>query len=390
MTMAALKILCSRIPWCEPAVLESALELALEIAREGREGRRIGTLFTVGKSDAILAASRALILDPLAGHVPSRTHVTDPDLRGTIKELAQLDGAFVISEDGTVVAACRYLDASVEQIALPLGFGSRHLAAASISQRVGARRHRGLRERRRACVSCRADRGNADPGAVAVGPPPHAAQRRRRRSRRSATSGNDVFAERRGRGLVRYFMRVGGTTRREEKRMSMNWMRIALVGTILTIGGPVLAVAQSSQTKTDPYTWNGEFVSLETAAKTMTVKSRVAYQEAISELKHFKVGDRVWIAWSGIHDSSDAVRQVRRSEAGRKIDETLMLPAELVSTEAPNQYLTIRVKVPESGLSAINTVKPGEWVTVTSRHRPSSDDEAVVAVRPYGVRTTTE
>jgi diadenylate cyclase len=44
----------------------------------------------------------------------------------------------VISEAGTVVAACRYLDASVEQIVLPLGLGSRHLAAASISQRLGA------------------------------------------------------------------------------------------------------------------------------------------------------------------------------------------------------------------------------------------------------------
>jgi len=138
MTIAALKSLCSRIPWCEPAVLESVLELALEIAREGREGRRIGTLFTVGKADEVLAASRALILDPLAGHAPARTHISDPDLRGTLKELAQLDGAFVISHAGIVLAACRYLDASVEQIDLPLGFGSRHMAAASISQRLGA------------------------------------------------------------------------------------------------------------------------------------------------------------------------------------------------------------------------------------------------------------
>ena len=137
MTIAALKQLCSRIPWCEPDVLESTLELALEIAREGREGRRIGTLFTLGKTEAVLAASRALILDPLAGHTPARTHISDPDLRGTIKELAQLDGAFVISELGTVVAAARYLDASVEHIDLPLGFGSRHLAAASISQALG-------------------------------------------------------------------------------------------------------------------------------------------------------------------------------------------------------------------------------------------------------------
>jgi diadenylate cyclase len=138
MTIAALKKLCGQIPWCEPAVLESTLEMALEIAREGREGRRIGTVFTLGKAEAVLAASRALILDPLAGHTPARTYISDPDLRGTIKELAQLDGAFVISELGTVVAACRYLDASVEQIDLPLGFGSRHLAAASISQTLGA------------------------------------------------------------------------------------------------------------------------------------------------------------------------------------------------------------------------------------------------------------
>ena len=59
----------------------------------GREGRRIGTLFTIGKADEVLAASRALILDPLAGHAPARTHISDPNLRGTIKELAQLDGA---------------------------------------------------------------------------------------------------------------------------------------------------------------------------------------------------------------------------------------------------------------------------------------------------------
>ena len=137
MTPAALRTLCSRVPWYEPTVLEAALELTLEIAREGREGRRIGTLFTIGKADAVLAVSGALILDPLAGHGPARTHITDPDFRGTIKELAQLDGAFVVTEAGIVVAACRYLDASVEQIELPLGFGSRHLAAASISERVG-------------------------------------------------------------------------------------------------------------------------------------------------------------------------------------------------------------------------------------------------------------
>jgi diadenylate cyclase len=54
-------------------------------------------------------------------------------LRGTVKELAQLDGAFVVSNDGFVVSACRYLDAAASDVTLPLGLGSRHLAGGSIS-----------------------------------------------------------------------------------------------------------------------------------------------------------------------------------------------------------------------------------------------------------------
>jgi DNA integrity scanning protein DisA with diadenylate cyclase activity len=58
--------------------------------------------------------------------------VSSPDLRGTIKELAQLDGAFVVSREGVFVSACRYLDAVASEVELPLGLGSRHLAAANI------------------------------------------------------------------------------------------------------------------------------------------------------------------------------------------------------------------------------------------------------------------
>ena len=47
--------------------LESLIQLAFEIAREGREGRRIGTLFTLGDEQAVLAKSRSLILNPLEG-----------------------------------------------------------------------------------------------------------------------------------------------------------------------------------------------------------------------------------------------------------------------------------------------------------------------------------
>lgn len=125
-------ILC-QVTEYDPTILESLIELAVEIAREGREGRRIGTLFTLGDEQAVLSKSRPLILDPLAGHAQALRHVSDANLRGTIKELAQLDGAFVVSYDGVVLSACRYLDAITSKVDLPLGLGSRHIAAANMS-----------------------------------------------------------------------------------------------------------------------------------------------------------------------------------------------------------------------------------------------------------------
>ena len=181
MTTSVLEKLCCQIPWCQPAILESTLELALEIAREGREGRRIGTLFTLGKADAVLAASRPLILDPLVGHAPAQTHITDPDLRGTIKELAQLDGAFVISEAGTIVAACRYLDASVEQIELPLGLWKPTLGGCFSVSEAWRDRDCRVREWRGPGVLRRPARSRSHPRAVAARPTPRSTRQARRR-----------------------------------------------------------------------------------------------------------------------------------------------------------------------------------------------------------------
>src|SRR5437764_6392877 len=127
-------ILC-QITEYDPDVLESLIELAVAIAREGREGKRIGTLFMLGDENAVLARSRSLILDPLLGHPESARHITDVNLRGTVKELAQLDGGFVVSQAGIVLSACRYLDgiAAEVEVEVPLGLGSRHIAAANMS-----------------------------------------------------------------------------------------------------------------------------------------------------------------------------------------------------------------------------------------------------------------
>ncbi len=130
--------ICSEKRGVNVDTLEQVLILAVEIAREGREGRKIGTIFTIGDPDAVLTRSRPLVLDPLKGHPADVRRITDPNTRETLKELAQLDGAFIISDDGVALSAARYLDADTSGIDLPLGLGSRHMAAASITLRTGA------------------------------------------------------------------------------------------------------------------------------------------------------------------------------------------------------------------------------------------------------------
>ncbi len=125
--------ICTAEREVDPRILRPLIILAIEIAREGREGRKIGTLFVVGDEKRVLDLSTELILDPLYGHPEEKKHIEDTDVRETIKELAQLDGAFIISNDGVAVSAARYIEINRRPADLPLGLGSRHLAAASIT-----------------------------------------------------------------------------------------------------------------------------------------------------------------------------------------------------------------------------------------------------------------
>jgi diadenylate cyclase len=119
------------------AALEELIELAVELAREGREGRKIGTLFVFGDHEAVLARSRPLLLDPLKGHDAALRHIGRPELRETIKELAQLDGAFVVDGGGTFIAAARYVETELNG-SFSLGLGTRHAAGASITSTTSA------------------------------------------------------------------------------------------------------------------------------------------------------------------------------------------------------------------------------------------------------------
>jgi diadenylate cyclase len=116
-----------------PEVFEGVLNLAIELANQGREGKPVGTIFTLGDHEKVLQLSRQLVMNPFHGYPEEDRNILDPDLRETIREFSAIDGAFVIRDDGVVMAAGRHLNAALEGGELPRGLGSRHVAGAGIT-----------------------------------------------------------------------------------------------------------------------------------------------------------------------------------------------------------------------------------------------------------------
>ncbi len=118
--------------------LRLVVDLACEIGREGREGKPVGTLFVVGNHRKVMSLSQEQVHDPFRGYSKAERMLRNPRVRESMKELAQIDGAFIISADGVVQAAGRHLRASAENLTLSKGLGSRHWAAAEISKATDA------------------------------------------------------------------------------------------------------------------------------------------------------------------------------------------------------------------------------------------------------------
>ncbi len=136
LTVRDLRQLKTRIPL---DTLKTVVDLAVDVGREGREGKPVGSLFVVGDHRKVLSYCRPMGFDPLRGYSRTERQLSDSKVREGVKEIAQLDGAFVVSSDGHVVAGAQQLNAPRStDLSLPKGFGARHWAAAEISRATTA------------------------------------------------------------------------------------------------------------------------------------------------------------------------------------------------------------------------------------------------------------
>ena len=118
--------------------LRIVVDTAVAIGREGREGKAVGTMFIVGDHQKVLKESRPGGFDMVKGYSAKERSMFDPKTREGIKELAQLDGMFVINSDGVVEGSARIIDTSPVEITMTKGLGSRHFSGAAISKNTEA------------------------------------------------------------------------------------------------------------------------------------------------------------------------------------------------------------------------------------------------------------
>ncbi|MGC8816762.1 MAG: diadenylate cyclase [Candidatus Hadarchaeum sp.] len=116
-------------------VLAAAVELSLDLAKSGPDGKPLGASFVVGDVKAVLRLSRQLMINPFKSY---KVSIRDRRQWDLLKKYAFFDGAFIVDDEGVVVAAQRYLDANVS-VEIPPGLGTRHLAVAAITAATRAK-----------------------------------------------------------------------------------------------------------------------------------------------------------------------------------------------------------------------------------------------------------
>jgi diadenylate cyclase len=119
-------------------VFDRLLTLSIELAVEGKEGKPLGTIFVLGDHEKVTELSSQMVFNPFANVPEEERNILDPQLKETVREFASIDGAFIIRDDGVVLAAGRHLKASAEDTDLPQGLGAKHRAAAGITSLTNA------------------------------------------------------------------------------------------------------------------------------------------------------------------------------------------------------------------------------------------------------------
>jgi hypothetical protein len=172
--------------------------------------------------------------------------------------------------------------------------------------------------------------------------------------------------------------------------MKTSWTLLPFITFCLLAVAAISVGAQTLRPSGETFAWSGELVSFDANTQMVTVKARVVGDQAIADLPHYKAGDRIVVTWSGYDTYADAISRAVRFDAAKKWSDAFTFPVEFVTYESEHHYVTFKFRVPMGSTDKVRAVKPGEWITATSRHRASTESEAITAVNPYVISSASK
>ncbi|HET9215786.1 MAG TPA: hypothetical protein VFR18_02335 [Terriglobia bacterium] len=166
-------------------------------------------------------------------------------------------------------------------------------------------------------------------------------------------------------------------------RMTNRFCSFALWLVLATVpSGRMAAFAQSSQAQSDSYEWSAELVAFDEATRMLTVKAMAA-GDALKHAAALKTGEKVLLTWSVFEKHANAVNGVHKYDATRKPESGHAFPAEFVGYDTNVGRITFKAPIPADSVSRTKALKPGQWVTATSRPGTHAETQAITAVRGY-------
>ncbi|MFO7958201.1 MAG: PTS sugar transporter subunit IIA [Candidatus Brocadiia bacterium] len=121
-----------------PHVFYRVLQIASKLAREGREGKPVGTIFIIGDYQNVRQHCYQLVINPFRGYPENERNILDPGLEETIKEFSRVDGASLVRGDGVIMSMGAYIQPEDAAQALQSGLGARHAAAMAVTMSTRA------------------------------------------------------------------------------------------------------------------------------------------------------------------------------------------------------------------------------------------------------------
>ncbi|NJN05658.1 MAG: hypothetical protein HC814_03720 [Rhodobacteraceae bacterium] len=121
-----------------PGVVEAAYAVACKIGGAARRGKRLGAILMLGDVSAVLDGARQLVPNPFLNLDGDQRNILNPATHPVLVELAKLDGAFVLNDDGLIETAGAFLSSNSAAVGVPQGLGARHHTAAAVTARTKA------------------------------------------------------------------------------------------------------------------------------------------------------------------------------------------------------------------------------------------------------------